>query len=339
MSIMSPKVSVIVAVYNAEKTLRRCLDSLKSQHFQEIEFVLIDDGSTDASLSICEQYQAEDSRFRVFHQENKGVSRARQTGLFLSTGEYFICLDADDYALPDAYQALYLLAQESNADIVYSDYLKLLSDVTLLVPSAISHCTAKKMLDDTIYHNRGFLCNHMLRRSIINEYEVSFPPKMNFGEDQYFMINLLSCAIKDHRELRIAYLNQPVFYYDKTANPHSLTSLDARRKCESKYSWWKETGKLIEGVNSEKPYYSVLVADAFYAFWNRILTRDEFVDHYSLYAKSIRKHAVCGSRKLIVFLAAKGHYDFARRVRLICAPSILYERFLQKKNRNSQRLK
>ena len=335
---MSPKVSVIVAIYNAEKTLRRCLDSLKSQNFQEIEFVLIDDGSTDASLSICKQYQAEDSRFRVFHQENKGVSRARQTGLFLSNGEFIITLDSDDYALPDAYRALYLLAQETSADIVYSDYLKMLNDVTLLVPSAISNCTAKKMLDDTIYHNRGFLCNHMLRRSVINEYEVSFPQKMNFGEDQYFMISLLSSAIKDHRVLRIAYLNQPVFCYDKTANPHSLTSLDARKKCESKYSWWKETGKLIEGVNSEKPYYSVLVADAFYAFWNRILTREEFIDHYGPYAKSIRKHAVCGSRRLIVLLAAKGHYDFARRIRWICAPFILCEKSRQKKNRNSQRV-
>jgi len=338
-SIMNPKVSVIVAIYNAEKTLRRCLDSLKSQHFQEIEFVLIDDGSTDSSLSICEQYQAEDSRFRVFHQENKGVSRARQTGLFLSTGEFIIYLDSDDYAMPDAYQSLYLRAQETNSDIVYADYLKCSSDVILRETPVIHNCTTKLMLDDAIYHNRAFLWNHLIRKSIINECEVAFPQKMDFGEDQFFIISLLSGAIKDHRELRIAHYNQPVICYDKTSNPHSLTSLDSHKRSESKYFWWKEIGGLISGVDSDKPYYSVLVVDAFYAFWNSILTREEFMDHYGPYTKSIRKYAACGSRKFIVLLAAKGYYVFARRVRWICAPFILYERFHQKKNRNSQRVK
>ena len=94
---MEPHVSVIVAVFNAEKWLPRCLDSLVSQTLESLEILLIDDGSTDSSGHICEEYARKDCRIRVIHQTNKGVSATRQVGITHSTGDYFIFLDADDY--------------------------------------------------------------------------------------------------------------------------------------------------------------------------------------------------------------------------------------------------
>ena len=88
------KVSVIVAVFNAEKTLRRCLDSLASQTIDSIEFICIDDGSTDASPVILDSYAAQDGRFKVFHKKNEGVSATRQFGLEHVSGEYVIHLDS-----------------------------------------------------------------------------------------------------------------------------------------------------------------------------------------------------------------------------------------------------
>ena len=91
---MQPGVSVIVAVYNAEKTIHRCLDSLVGQELKDIEIILVDDGSQDASGAICDQYAATDPRIKVIHKENEGVAATKQKGLDQATGEYFVFLDS-----------------------------------------------------------------------------------------------------------------------------------------------------------------------------------------------------------------------------------------------------
>ena len=104
---INPKVSVIVAVYNAEKTLRRCLDSLVNQELNDIEIIIIDDGSTDGSGAICDEYAAKDARIKVIHKDNEGVSATKQRGLDMAVGEFFIYLDSDDYMDKSAYRKLY----------------------------------------------------------------------------------------------------------------------------------------------------------------------------------------------------------------------------------------
>ena len=91
MNVNSPKVSIIVPVYNVEKYLHRCVDSILLQTFTDFELLLIDDGSTDKSVDICDKYALKDSRIRVFHKKNGGVSSARNLGIKKSSGVYFIC--------------------------------------------------------------------------------------------------------------------------------------------------------------------------------------------------------------------------------------------------------
>ncbi|MBO6236687.1 MAG: glycosyltransferase, partial [Schwartzia sp.] len=98
---MKPLVSVIVPVYNAVKYLQRCVDSLCVQTYENIEILLVDDGSTDGSSAICDVYSEKDSRIRVIHQENQGQSAARNTGLDAMRGEYVMFCDDDDYVSPD----------------------------------------------------------------------------------------------------------------------------------------------------------------------------------------------------------------------------------------------
>ena len=93
----NPKISVIIPVYNAESTLRRCVDSVLAQTYTDFECLLIDDGSTDKSGEMCDEYAAKDSRVRVFHKENGGVSSARNVGLDNAKGEWITFLDSDDY--------------------------------------------------------------------------------------------------------------------------------------------------------------------------------------------------------------------------------------------------
>ena len=90
-------VSCIIPVYNTEKYLHRCIDSVLAQTYKDFELLLIDDGSTDSSGTICDEYAAKDARVRVFHKENGGVSSARNLGLYHAQGEWIIVMDSDDY--------------------------------------------------------------------------------------------------------------------------------------------------------------------------------------------------------------------------------------------------
>lgn len=106
-----PLVSVIVPVYNVEKYLKNCLDSLKAQTYSNLEFILIDDGSQDASSQIADQYAKEDSRFTVIHQANSGLSQARNHGIELAKGEYLTFVDSDDTVTPDYVEFMYELLE------------------------------------------------------------------------------------------------------------------------------------------------------------------------------------------------------------------------------------
>ena len=117
-----PLITVIVPVYNVEKYLRRCLDSIIRQTYQNLEILCIDDGSIDNSGEICEQYAARDARIKVIHQENQGLSTARNRGLDTATGEYIAFVDSDDYIAADVLEQLYQSAVSSDATCVICGY-------------------------------------------------------------------------------------------------------------------------------------------------------------------------------------------------------------------------
>lgn len=117
-------ISIIVPVYRAEKFLRRCVDSILSQTYQDIELILVDDGSPDCSGMLCDQYAKEDNRITVLHQTNGGVASARNAGLDVASGEYITFVDSDDYIEPDMYERMLWIADEHNCDVVICDCLK-----------------------------------------------------------------------------------------------------------------------------------------------------------------------------------------------------------------------
>ncbi len=123
-----PTVSVVVPVYNTEKWLPDCLESLRRQTYQKFEIILVDDGSTDGSGSLCDEFTSCDWRARVIHQSNKGLSAARNRGSKEATGEYILFLDSDDYLEPDAVEKLASAAFVTNADTVISGFVYSYSD-------------------------------------------------------------------------------------------------------------------------------------------------------------------------------------------------------------------
>lgn len=111
------KISIVVPVYNAEKELQRCVDSIFRQSFSNWELLLIDDGSRDSSSALCDRLGAQDTRVRVWHKENGGVSSARNLGICKAEGEYLFFTDSDDTLFPDTLATLYQKAKVSGADL------------------------------------------------------------------------------------------------------------------------------------------------------------------------------------------------------------------------------
>ena len=117
-----PLVSVIVPVYNVEKYLRQCLNSIVNQTYQNLEIILIDDGSPDDSGMICDEYAAKDERIRVFHQKNAGLSAARNSGLNTMSGEYVIFVDSDDWIVPHAVERMLTVFNSTDADLLIYNF-------------------------------------------------------------------------------------------------------------------------------------------------------------------------------------------------------------------------
>lgn len=177
-------VTVTVPVYNTSKYLRRCLDSLKMQTFKDIEFILVDDGSTDNSGEICEEYAKNDSRFRVIHQKNGGLASARQAGLDASQGEYVIVCDSDDWVEPEMYGMLYQKAKETNADIIACGYYAEYKDGrSIPVQYWFKEKNGIVDNDDYLRHGAHSSWVKLVKRSLLYCSGASYSPGINLGED------------------------------------------------------------------------------------------------------------------------------------------------------------
>lgn len=189
MCVDNPKISVIVPVYNVEKYLYRCIDSILAQTFTDFELLLIDDGSKDKSGEICDEYARKDKRLRVFHKENGGVSSARNVGLDNALGEYICFCDADDWV--DVYwlKAFVnkfpgnLIVQGYKCKSFNSDYWenRQIPNMCLPVDSAL------KCLYE--HENMGYLWCRCFRKSIINKYNIRFDELFVLGEDYDFIMS------------------------------------------------------------------------------------------------------------------------------------------------------
>ena len=323
---MSPKVSIIVAVYNAEKTLRRCLDSLVSQELADIEIILVDDGSSDQSGAICDAYAAEDARIKVVHKQNEGVSATKQLGLDLATGDYFIFLDSDDYVDKSAYRKLYECAEKENADIACCDLYRIEPDGVKREGYLIPSFEHEVFLNGLIHMLNGYMANRMVRRSLPDQFQVRFHRGLNFGEDKAFLVELLSKSLNAGEKLSISYVHEALVYYDTVINPNSLVKMDIKAKLDARLRLWKTMGQNLDLERFGKTYYGLLVKNAFSAFWNEAVTREEFESRLSEYGDGIRKYAPATSYTWLVRMACSGRWNLAQKMRWVAYGRVFSEK-------------
>lgn len=223
---LTPKISIIVPVYNVEKYLRRCLDSIVAQTFTDWECILIDDGSPDNSGAICDEYAERDSRFHVIHQENKGVSAARNAGLDVARGEWIGFVDSDDWIEKETFYVAYNEAINANADIVCFG-------VQFVAEEGLSRKVSFK--NKEIYSNfkrfpvyMNSVWNKLFRKNLFHTVSLRFQNGISICEDMLFSFQACISTQK------IVYLNQIFYNYFENFNSCTKTKL-TNKKIEDTY--------------------------------------------------------------------------------------------------------
>ncbi len=185
-----PKISVIVPIYNVEKLLGRCLDSIVNQSLKDIEILLVNDGSIDKSGTICDEYAEKDFRIKVFHIKNGGVSAARNLGLDNATGDWVSLIDSDDWVKPNYLKDLYE-ATSDDVGIVISFLRRIGVNGELLWGgrgrkekiSVLEYIKTRSLVKAA--------CGKLYRRSIIEKYKIRFSSKTSIGEDAIFIYEIM----------------------------------------------------------------------------------------------------------------------------------------------------
>ena len=204
-----PKVSVIVPVYNVEKYIRQCLDSLVGQTLKDIEIILVNDGSSDKCPEICDEYASKDNRIKVIHRENGGICVARNTGLDKACGRYIVFVDSDDYCYPDYCEILVKYAELYDADFVVGQKFNgrrvKQKEATGAVELLTQHDCFSNILElETYPHSK------LYARRIIQENKLRFDEDIFHAEDALFNITYLQFVQK------AVYIYKQLYYYRAT---------------------------------------------------------------------------------------------------------------------------
>ena len=226
-----PRISIIIPVYNVENHIQKCLDSLLCQTYQNLEIILIDDGSTDASPSICDRYANKYQNITCIHQNNKGASAARNRGKAIATGDYMHFLDSDDYMEPDSYEYMVSILNNEKVEVVGFEYF-----LTYLSGENIPHRSSKrhygvKNKKETMYEHlfgsSNFLCTKLLPSKYVKG--VDLRNDIFRDEDTLYGLEVLNKVNKSY------FGDRPLLHYVQSKEsacrgafkPNQLTALKA----------------------------------------------------------------------------------------------------------------
>ena len=226
---MSPKLSIIIPIYNTEAYLPQCLDSVLSQSYTDFELLLVDDGSTDNSGAICEEYAQKDTRIKVFHTKNGGICSARNIGLDNAQGEWIYLVDSDDELLPDGLRTMVECIND-DVDVVMGGYEKYDLDGNLIMTERNHEIMTLSKRDSLLvlfqdysihYSYLGYVWIRLFRNRIIQDYALRFDPTVRIKEDTLFVTQYLC---KSNGKTR--FTTTPVYKYkaQKNSEMNSLLS-------------------------------------------------------------------------------------------------------------------
>lgn len=205
---MKELISIIVPVYNVEQYLEKCVKSITKQTYENIEIILVNDGSTDTSGKICDKLKLEDNRIKVIHKENGGLSDARNAGLKKAKGEYIGFVDSDDYIKEDMFETLYNLNKNCNSEISIISYYEIYKDKIISVRESNEVQqydkigAIKELLKDR--NIQSYAWNKLFKKELFSDLE--FPTNKNFED-------IATTLLLFEKAKKVVLLEQPKYYY------------------------------------------------------------------------------------------------------------------------------
>ena len=251
---MSTKVSIIIPVYNAEKQLERCIESVLKQDYTDFELLLINDGSSDKSGDICERYATSDARIRVVHKENTGVSDSRNLGISMAKGEFLQFLDSDDWITPEATGLLVRGAEKFNCEMVIAEFYRVVGD-RLARKGDIQEDivmgreeVAVHMMNNPADFYYGVLWNKLYRRDIIVDNALRMDKEISWCEDFIFNMQYIRYVKKVYA------LQVPIYYYVRTKGSLVSQGMSISKTIQMKRTVFKCYKEFYKEVFNEEDY-------------------------------------------------------------------------------------
>lgn len=290
----NPKISIIVPVYNAEKYLYQCLNSVITQTFTNWECILVDDGSSDNSGAICDEYVAKDDRFRVYHKENEGVSMARNHGIEEARGKWLYFSDADDTLERSALSDLFGSVTHA-VDMVMGGYTICSEDGTIItfvdrsIRRTLSNMESiQEMYSATDFPYQGYLWCKLFKSSIIKVNNLRFDVDIHFNEDRLFVVRYLCNC------------NQSISYFTKSVYNYIKRDSGAMASLEKSYnpkfaSDMLAFGRMYEALKTVHVSNGILLnakARVCQSFKNNIIMMQQF-GSYDENAYKLMRNELC----------------------------------------------
>lgn len=251
---MEPKVSIIVPVYNAEKSLARCVDSILNQEFRDFDLILMDDGSKDRSGEICDGYARADARVVVVHKENSGVSDTRNQAIARARGTFLQFVDSDDWLTADATKLMVRAAEETGCDLVIADFYRVVGKMVSRKGDIDTDQVIGReafvgfMMENPADYYYGVLWNKLYRRSLVEAHGIRMDAKLSWCEDFLFNLEYVRYATTFYA------LRTPVYYYVKTKGSLVNQKISFARTVEMKLAMFECYNDFFKHVLDEEAY-------------------------------------------------------------------------------------
>ena len=265
-----PKFSIIIPVYNVEKYLNQCVDSVLNQSFSDFEIILVDDGSPDNCPQICDEYAEKDNRVKVIHKENGGVSAARNSGIEISSGEFIWFVDSDDYIMENALTKISDRLSESTDIFGFNRLPLLYYDNKIKDISNLEFSFDKEQLKELINYSHSnnilpYPWRYVYKASLIKDNEMRFDEKMRYGEDSVFNTEAFL------RAENVEFIGERLYFYRQRD--------DAVSKIISKSFDFRAVEQMTLGINLREEIYNKLCEepnDAFYEDMSKFILTTVF---------------------------------------------------------------
>ncbi len=308
------KISVIIPVYNVEKYIEQCLESVLNQTLKDIEIIVINDGSTDSSLKKIEKYK-NDKKIIIIDKKNEGVSKTRNIGLQKANGKYVYFIDSDDYLESDVVlEKLYIKSEEENLDILNFDYYEVHKDEKKYIKNLKAEKLIKNEIIKSLLNGKewGIIWNKLIKKDLFLKNKILFPENIFFREDLITVIKLI------YFSKRMGKINEAFYNYIQHEK-QTIKNFDKKRILMNDYNFILELKSFFESENQLKKYSDAIEKIQVDLYCNTFRLKNRKLEIYKILSKKLTKENI----KMIYNSKYFKEKNLSKKIRFIIFSKVL----------------